>query len=162
MDELGRGTSTFDGQAIAYAVLHELATRAPCLCFFMTHYLTVAATLDGYPHLANRHMEVRVDDEQRHVVFTYRLVPGIAESSYGTQVAQIAGVPEAICAQAATMSRAFWDEAQRAHAARAHCALPLESVADFARLVAIGRGEASVDARGLSTLWCATARVGAP
>ena len=161
MDELGRGTSTFDGQAIAYAVLHELATRAPCLCFFMTHYLTVAATLDGYPHLANRHMEVRVDDEQRHVVFTYRLVPGIAESSYGTQVAQIAGVPEAICAQAATMSRALWDEAQRAHAARAHCALPLESVADFARLVAIGRGEASVDARGLSTLWCATARVGA-
>jgi len=159
MDELGRGTSTFDGQAIAYAVLHELATRTPCLCFFMTHYLTVAATLDGYPHLANRHMEVHVDDEQRHVVFTYRLVPGIAESSYGTQVAQIAGVPPAICAQAADMSRAFWAEAQRAHSARAHCALPLESVADFARLVAIGRGEVHADARGLSTLWCAAARV---
>ncbi|WFD19621.1 DNA mismatch repair protein msh6 [Malassezia caprae] len=159
MDELGRGTSTFDGQAIAYAVLHELATRTPCLCFFMTHYLTVAATLDGYPHLANRHMEVRVDDEQRHVVFTYRLVPGIAESSYGTQVAQIAGVPPEICTQAAKMSRAFWAEAQRAHAARAHCALPLESVADFAQLVAIGRGEVRADARGLSTLWGAAARV---
>lgn len=152
MDELGRGTSTFDGQAIAYAVLHELAAKTPGLCFFMTHYTTMAESLEGYPRLANRHMEVRVDDEQRHVVFTYRLVPGIAASSYGTQVAHIAGVPEAICTKAAEVSQAFWNEAQHMHAQRSHGPLPLATLADFARLIAIGRGQATVSAAGLAVL----------
>ena len=142
MDELGRGTSTFDGQAIAYAVLYHLVARSQCLCFFMTHYTTMAQSLDTYPRLANRHMEVRVDDEHRHVVFTYRLVPGVAESSYGTQVAHIAGVPADICAKASDVSREFWHEAQRLHAQQAHCSIPLNQLADFARLVTMGRAGA--------------------
>ena len=108
MDELGRGTSTFDGQAIAYAVLYHLVARTQCLCFFMTHYTTMAQSLDTYPRLANRHMEVRVDDEYKNVVFTYRLVPGIAESSYGTQVAQIAGVPWAAASHRYLHLRGRW------------------------------------------------------
>ena len=136
MDELGRGTSTFDGQAIAYAVLHEIAVQTRCLCFFMTHYTTLAECLDAYPRIANRHMEVRVGDT---VIFTYRLVPGVAASSYGTQVAAIAGVPPEVCAKAADVSREFFDQAQAEHARRMHSRIPLETLADFARLYRAGK-----------------------
>ncbi|WFD30444.1 DNA mismatch repair protein msh6 [Malassezia sp. CBS 17886] len=140
MDELGRGTSTFDGQAIAFAVLHHLIAQTRCLCFFMTHYTHMARSLDTYPRVVNRHMEVIVDDAKRNVLFTYRMVPGIAESSYGTQVARIAGVPDAICAQAADVSQAFLDASTAAQARRARARIPLETLSDFASLVAIGQG----------------------
>ena len=140
MDELGRGTSTFDGQAIAYAVLHHLVTSTRCLCFFMTHYTNIAASLEAYPRVCNRHMAVLVDEAQRNVVFTYRLVPGIAESSYGTQVAALAGVPDAVCERAARVSQEFFDAAAEQQQRRAHSRVPLESLCDFARLVGIARG----------------------
>ncbi|KAI3629090.1 hypothetical protein CBS9595_000162 [Malassezia furfur] len=155
MDELGRGTSTFDGQAIAYAVLHHLAARTRCLCFFMTHYATIAKSLDTYPRVCNRHMHVLVDDAARHVVFTYRLVPGIAESSYGTQVARIAGVPDAICTQAATISARFFAEAHAAQAQRRTRAVSLETLSDFARLVALARDASSAGRTELALLLAA-------
>lgn len=96
MDELGRGTSTFDGHAIAHAVLHHLVARTRCLAFFLTHYLQLAYDFQGYPRCANKHMEVLVDDEHKDVFFTYRLVEGVAESSYGTNVAGLAGVPKEV------------------------------------------------------------------
>ena len=70
MDELGRGTSTFDGQAIAFAVLHHLVSRTRCLTFFLTHYTNLAYDFDAYPRVSNKHMQVLVDDEKREVVFT--------------------------------------------------------------------------------------------
>lgn len=165
MDELGRGTSTFDGQAIAYAVLHHVVARSRCLCFFMTHYSNIAASLDTYPRVSNRHMQVLVDDEARHVVFTYRLVRGIAESSYGTQVARIAGVPDEICTKAAVVSEHFFAEAQQEQSRRRHSKIPLETLSDFARLVALGRG-VSGSAAELAVLYAAATRrasgVGAP
>lgn len=169
IDELGRGTSTFDGQAIAYAVLHELVTETQCLGFFMTHYTTMAKNLEGYPRLANKHMEVLVDDEQKNVLFTYRLIPGVAESSYGTQVARIAGVPDTVCDQAQAVSQRFFEEAQARHAQQGHGPVPLGAMADFARLVAIGRGTHTTDtarlnvlARALRCLLPTTLPVGAP
>lgn len=155
MDELGRGTSTFDGQAIAYAVLHHLVARTRCLCFFMTHYATIAQSLDTYPRVCNRHMHVLVDDAARHVVFTYRLVPVIAESSYGTQVARIAGVPDAICTQAATISARFFAEAHAAQAQRRTRAVPLETLSDFARLVALAHDASAAGRTELALLLAA-------
>ncbi|KAI3623239.1 MSH6 [Malassezia furfur] len=155
MDELGRGTSTFDGQAIAYAVLHHLVARTRCLCFFMTHYATIAQSLDTYPRVCNRHMHVLVDDAARHVVFTYRLVPGIAESSYGTQVARIAGVPDAICTQAAAISARFFAEAHAAQAQRRTRAVPLETLSDFARLVALAHDASAAGRTELALLLAA-------
>lgn len=70
MDELGRGTSTFDGQAIAFAVLHHLIGRTRCLAFFLTHYTSLAYDFDAYPRVSNKHMQVLVDDDKREVVFT--------------------------------------------------------------------------------------------
>lgn len=70
MDELGRGTSTFDGQSIAYAVLHHLVGRTRCLSFFLTHYTSLAYDFASYPRVSNKHMQVLVDDDKREVVFT--------------------------------------------------------------------------------------------
>ena len=70
MDELGRGTSTFDGQAIAFAVLHHLVSRTRCLTFFLTHYTNLAYDFDSYSRVSNKHMQVLVDDDKREVVFT--------------------------------------------------------------------------------------------
>lgn len=70
MDELGRGTSTFDGQAIAFAVLHHLVSRTRCLTFFLTHYTNLAYDFDSYSRVSNKHMQVLVDDAKREVIFT--------------------------------------------------------------------------------------------
>lgn len=70
MDELGRGTSTFDGQAIAFAVLHHLVSRTRCLAFFLTHYTNLAYDFDSYSRVSNKHMQVLVDDDKREVIFT--------------------------------------------------------------------------------------------
>lgn len=142
MDELGRGTSTFDGHAIAHAVLHHLIARTRCLCFFLTHYLQLAYDFQGYPRCANKHMAVIVDDEQREVVFTYRLVDGVAESSYGTQVAHLAGVPAKICDRASDISKEFADATKQCQAQRTTSTLPMASLSDFAYLFRLGSGKA--------------------
>ncbi|WFD00566.1 DNA mismatch repair protein msh6 [Malassezia yamatoensis] len=154
MDELGRGTSTFDGQAIAYAVLHHLVARTRCLCYFLTHYSSIAQSLDAYPRVANRHMHVLVDDTTRHVIFTYRLVSGVSESSYGTQVARIAGVPDEICEQAAKISQRFLTEAHNAQSQRQSCQISLETRSDFARLVSIA-SQSNADATEVAMLLAA-------
>ncbi|PWN40848.1 DNA mismatch repair protein Msh6 [Ceraceosorus guamensis] len=135
MDELGRGTSTFDGHAIAFAVLHHLVGRTRCLSFFLTHYTSLAHDFDAYPGVANKHMQVVVDDENREVVFTYRLVPGIAESSYGTQVAALAGVPHTICDRAMQVSKEFSEASKALQAQRTHSRISVATLADFAHLV---------------------------
>lgn len=56
LDELGRGTSTFDGYAIAYAVLHHLATHVGCLSLFSTHYHTLCQEFENHPSIKNMHM----------------------------------------------------------------------------------------------------------
>ena len=109
----------------------------------MTHYSNIAASLDKYPRVANRHMEVLVDDAQRSVVFTYRLTPGIAESSYGTQVAALAGVPEPVCTRAAQVSKRFFDDTAALHARRQHRRVALETLSDFSCLWFLAHKNAS-------------------
>nr|WJN24935.1 mismatch repair protein [Tranzscheliella williamsii] len=135
MDELGRGTSTFDGQAIAFAVLHHLVSRTRCLTFFLTHYTSLAYDFDAYSRVSNKHMQVLVDDAKREVVFTYRLIDGIAESSYGTQVAALAGVPHEICDRAAVVSQQFAAATKASQAGKNHSAIPLALLSDFVHLV---------------------------
>ncbi|KAK0537132.1 DNA mismatch repair protein msh6 [Tilletia horrida] len=141
MDELGRGTSTFDGQAIAYAVLHHLVGRTRCLGFFLTHYTTLAHDFSSYPRVSNKHMEVLVDDKAREVVFTYRLVPGIAESSYGTQVAALAGVPHEICDRAEAVSKEFMESIKRQQAERSVSSIPVSALSDVSYLFKLAERE---------------------
>ncbi|KAJ7098058.1 DNA mismatch repair protein MSH3 [Mycena belliarum] len=102
LDELGRGTSTFDGMAIAYAVLNHLVVSTQCKTLFITHYPLIAAELGKkFVHrLQNIHVgyhtERRGIDGRRDVTFLYQLTDGIAPESFGVECARLAGLPESI------------------------------------------------------------------
>ncbi|KIJ68934.1 hypothetical protein HYDPIDRAFT_80554 [Hydnomerulius pinastri MD-312] len=101
LDELGRGTSTADGMAIADAVLHHLVENIKCKTLFITHYPLVAIDLERrFPDdVQNLHMGYTSDtriDGRRDVTFLYRLTRGFAEESFGVECARLAGIPEHI------------------------------------------------------------------
>lgn len=101
LDELGRGTSTADGMAIADAVLHHLVERVKCKTLFITHYPLVATELERkFPEeVQNLHMsyttEIRVNGT-RDVTFLYQLTPGVALESFGVECGRLAGLPDDI------------------------------------------------------------------
>ncbi len=100
LDEIGRGTSTFDGLSIAWAVAEHLhdAPTLRCRTLFATHYHELVELAGTHPHLRNAHFEVR--EWGQDVVFLRRLVPGGASRSYGIQVARLAGLPDPVIARA--------------------------------------------------------------
>ncbi|KAI0086630.1 muts domain V-domain-containing protein [Irpex rosettiformis] len=110
LDELGRGTSTFDGMAIAGAVLQQLVQNTKCKTLFITHYPEVASDLEkGFPeHVENLHMgyteETRIDGT-REVTFLYKLAPGMATDSFGVECGRLAGLPEEILRRATDEAR---------------------------------------------------------
>jgi DNA mismatch repair protein MutS len=100
LDEIGRGTSTFDGLSIAWAVaeyLHDTA-GAEARTLFATHYHELVALADLKPRIANAHFEVREWNDE--VIFLRRLVEGGASRSYGIQVARLAGLPRSVIERA--------------------------------------------------------------
>ncbi|KAI9312530.1 muts domain V-domain-containing protein [Dichotomocladium elegans] len=107
LDELGRGTSTFDGYAIAYAVLHYLATHIGCMSLFSTHYHTLCQEFSRHPGVKNMHMNYMVDEKDNTVTFLYELVPGICNKSFGMNVARIADVPEEVITKASIKAKEF-------------------------------------------------------
>lgn len=109
LDELGRGTSTHDGVAIASAVLHHLATQIGCLGFFSTHYSALGHEFCGD---ASRYAEVRPQSmaymlDGHRVTFLYKLEDGVCSHSHGLNVARIAGVPDQVIDVAARASDKF-------------------------------------------------------
>ncbi|KAK4686504.1 DNA mismatch repair protein MSH6, partial [Tremellales sp. Uapishka_1] len=140
LDELGRGTSTFDGMAIAGAVLHHIATHTLPLGFFATHYGSLTDDFVYHPNIRNMHMQTRVDEEQREVVFLYKLVPGIAKSSYGTHVASLAGVPKSVVDRADSVSAEFFEAFKDKLTTRRRSALPLVAQADVKWLLMLAFG----------------------
>ncbi|TKA55262.1 hypothetical protein B0A53_02232 [Rhodotorula sp. CCFEE 5036] len=140
LDELGRGTSTYDGMAIAYAVLHRLATHTGCIGFFATHFTSLTEDYAYHPEIRLASMQTSVNDETREVVFLYKLVDGSAPKSYGPHVASMAGLSEAIVERAIGISKQF-EESSRARelAMRANETLPLTAQADAAFLLKLAR-----------------------
>ncbi|KAH0827010.1 muts domain V-domain-containing protein [Lanmaoa asiatica] len=111
LDELGRGTSTADGMAIADAVLQHLVENIKCKTLFITHYPLVAVDLERrFPDdVQNLHMGYTTDsriDGRRDVTFLYRLTDGFAEESFGVECARLAGIPEHILSVATERSEA--------------------------------------------------------
>ncbi|KAI0066930.1 DNA mismatch repair protein Msh6 [Artomyces pyxidatus] len=149
LDELGRGTSTYDGMAIAGAVLHQLATYTLPLSFFATHYGSLTDDFAYHPNIRNMHMETMVDDEKRELVFLYKLIEGIATSSFGTHVANLAGVPMDVVQRAEVVSKDFADqfklkmEGKRKKSASVR--LPIDAQADFAYLYGLATGKYELD-----------------
>src|SRR5206468_565309 len=94
LDEIGRGTSTYDGISLAWAIVEHLHDNLGCRTLFATHYheLTdLAQTLPGV-----RNLNVAVKEWEDHVVFLHKIVPGAADKSYGIHVARLAGVPRSV------------------------------------------------------------------
>jgi DNA mismatch repair protein MutS len=94
MDEIGRGTSTFDGLALAWASAIHIATSVKALTLFATHYFELTALPDDYPGVRNVHLDATEHGDS--IVFLHAVKPGPANQSYGLQVAQLAGIPRGV------------------------------------------------------------------
>ncbi|KAM5192856.1 DNA mismatch repair protein Msh3 isoform 2-T2 [Mantella aurantiaca] len=118
LDELGRGTSTHDGIAIAYATLEYFIRDVPSLTLFVTHYPPLCELERSYPtHVGNYHMAFFVDevhgtvnesevaDNPEYITFLYQITRGIAARSYGLNVAKLADIPEEVLKKAARKSK---------------------------------------------------------
>jgi DNA mismatch repair protein MutS len=103
LDEVGRGTSTFDGISIAWALTEYLHNRIGAKTLFATHYHELNELADLFPHIKNLKVEVREYGDK--VIFLHKVVPGFADHSYGIQVAQMAGLPEEIIHRATAILR---------------------------------------------------------
>ena len=98
LDEVGRGTSTYDGISIAQALVEHIHDRVGCRTLFATHYHELTALADRLPRVCNQRVEV-VEEGDR-VTFLHRVVPGGADRSYGIHVAALAGLPSTVIARA--------------------------------------------------------------
>jgi DNA mismatch repair protein MutS len=98
LDEIGRGTATFDGLSIAWATIEHLHETNRCRALFATHFHELTALATKLPRLFNA--TVRVKEWQGDVVFLHEVVPGAADRSYGIQVAKLAGLPPAVIERA--------------------------------------------------------------
>ncbi|HEX2635626.1 MAG TPA: hypothetical protein VHL81_00755, partial [Gemmatimonadales bacterium] len=98
LDEIGRGTSTYDGVAIAWAVTEHLHDRVGCKTMFATHYHELMQLPERLQHARNYNVAVRETGDT--VVFLHRLEPGGTDRSYGIHVAQLAGLPDGVVRRA--------------------------------------------------------------
>jgi len=98
LDEIGRGTSTYDGVSLAWAITEHLHDHPGCRALFATHYHELAQLADSLPRLRNYNVLVR--EWQDDIVFLHKIAPGSADKSYGIHVARLAGVPPEVLERA--------------------------------------------------------------
>jgi len=98
MDEVGRGTSTFDGLSLAWAAAVQLAEQVRAFTLFATHYFELTSLPDRCPTMANVHLDAT--EHKDHVVFLHNIKEGPANRSFGLQVAKLAGIPPGVLAAA--------------------------------------------------------------
>ena len=144
IDEIGRGTGTRDGLAIAQAVLEALHGSIRCRTIFATHFHDLVQLAEALPRL--RPCTMRVKSWRGEVVFLHEVVEGAAERSWGVHVAKLAGVPDSVVRRADTLLRG----AERAQAARAP--LPLFAALEASESSPDDRVEPSVTD---AAAWCA-------
>jgi len=144
LDEIGRGTATFDGLSIAWATVEHLAEVNRCRGLFATHYhelTALSARLDG---LTNH--SVRVKEWQGDVVFLHEVVAGTADRSYGIHVAKLAGLPAAVVSRAEAVLTALEAGGQAKAASRLAEDLPLFAAAPPAHVAAAPAADGLRDA----------------
>jgi DNA mismatch repair protein MutS len=113
LDEVGRGTSTYDGLALAWAITEHLATRLKCRTLFATHYHELTELAELFDNIRNCNVAVR--EWMDEVVFLHRILPGGTDKSYGIHVAKLAGLPKPIL----TRSNEILEELESAFAKEA-------------------------------------------
>ncbi|MFE0759283.1 DNA mismatch repair protein MutS [Inquilinus sp. NPDC058860] len=127
LDEIGRGTATFDGLSIAWACVEHLHETTRCRALFATHYHELTALQARLPRLACHTM--RVKEWQGDIVFLHEVAPGTADRSYGIHVARLAGLPTAVVGRAQEVLEALEAGKEGRSVARLVDDLPLFSAA---------------------------------
>lgn len=152
LDELGRGTSSYDGVAVAQAVLHHVATHVGCVGFFATHYHSLATEFENHPEIVPRRMQIHVDEEERRVTFLYKLEEGVAEGSFGMHCAAMCGISNRVIERAEVAAKE-WEHTSRLkeslEKAKSGCYIPLGVLSDVASLL---NGGDEVGKRGVEVL----------
>jgi DNA mismatch repair protein MutS len=139
LDEIGRGTATYDGVSIAWAVTEHVHEHIGCKTVFATHYHELTQLADELPAVRNYNVAVREVGDQ--ILFIHRLQPGGADRSYGIEVGRLAGLPRSVIDRAREMLRLL-EEEQLVRGTAARSADPTEGIG-------VRRGEASRDQLGL-------------
>jgi DNA mismatch repair protein MutS len=134
LDEIGRGTATFDGLSIAWAAIEHLHDRNRCRALFATHYHELTALAERLPRLAN--VTVRVKEWKGDVIFLHEIAPGSADRSYGIQVARLAGLPAAVVVRARQVLRQLEETDRRS---------PVRSLIDDLPLFSAARHQADAE-----------------
>ncbi|MGH6835735.1 MAG: DNA mismatch repair protein MutS [Methylocella sp.] len=127
LDEIGRGTATFDGLSIAWAVIEHLHEKNRARALFATHFHELTRLSEKLDRLVN--LTVRVTDWNGEVVFLHEIVPGAADRSYGIQVAKLAGLPAQAVARARELLAEFEAAERVSNADRQAADLPLFTAA---------------------------------
>jgi DNA mismatch repair protein MutS len=123
LDEIGRGTATYDGLSIAWATVEHLHETNRCRALFATHFHELTALATRLPRLVN--VTVRVKEWQGDVIFLHEVVAGAADRSYGIQVAKLAGLPGAVIERAKVILAELEAEDRTSHTRRLIDDLPL-------------------------------------
>ncbi|KAK9423735.1 putative DNA mismatch repair protein [Seiridium unicorne] len=154
LDELGRGTSSYDGVAVAQAVLHHVASHIGCVGFFATHYHSLATEFESHPEIQPKRMKIDVDNANRRVTFLYKLEEGVAEGSFGMHCAAMCGIKDSVIERAEEAAKE-WEHTSRLkeslEKAREGCWIPLGVLSDVAAVLDPAKGE-DVNARSLDVL----------
>ncbi|KAK5993017.1 DNA mismatch repair protein msh6 [Cladobotryum mycophilum] len=138
LDELGRGTSSYDGVAVAQAVLHHVSTHIGCVGFFATHYHSLATEFENHPEIRARRMQIHVDEAERRVTFLYKLEDGVAEGSFGMHCAAMCGISNRVIERAEVAAKE-WEHTSRLKdsldKAKTGCYIPLGILSDVGALL---------------------------
>ena len=110
-DEIGRGTATYDGMALAGAIIKYLHDKVGAKTLFATHYHELTELDESLPHLKNIH--VGATEENGKLIFLHKILPGPADQSYGIHVAKLAGLPRAVLREASSMLKRLEAEGSR-------------------------------------------------
>ncbi|MGL4727348.1 MAG: DNA mismatch repair protein MutS [Bosea sp. (in: a-proteobacteria)] len=137
LDEIGRGTATFDGLSIAWATIEHLHEVNGARALFATHYHELTALSERWPRIANATVKVR--EWQGEVIFLHEVAPGAADRSYGIQVGKLAGLPPAVVERA----KAILSELERTELER-----PVAAIVDDLPLFAVNVRQAVPQASG--------------
>ncbi|EUD66672.1 DNA mismatch repair protein MSH2 [Plasmodium inui San Antonio 1] len=105
IDELGRGTSTYEGFGISWAVAQYILNKIKCFCLFATHFHEMSNLEYEYQGATNNHVGAKIDSEKKKISFLYEIKKGYADKSYGVHVAQIAKLPQNVIDKAFEKSK---------------------------------------------------------
>jgi DNA mismatch repair protein MutS len=128
MDEVGRGTSTFDGLSLAWAAARHIAQRIGAFTLFATHYFELTTLPEEVPACRNVHLDAT--EHGRELIFLHAVKPGPASQSYGLHVAEIAGVPREVVDRARDYLRNLEKQQQALLPASPQAQLDLEPPAE--------------------------------